>query len=234
MSVIVKKEICRKSNHALGLIATKEGSTLIFDEKGHSVLVTVLKVMPNYVTQIKTAQGADHYNAIQLTTAEAKAHRVSQPLKGHFKKALADSEADIAYGKILKEFRVSDALVNEYSVGQKVDVSLFAETQLVDVTGTSKGKGFAGVIKRHNFAAQNATHGNSLSHRVHGSTGQNQSPGKVFKGKKMAGQMGNVQVTEKHLKVVQVNLDEQFMLVQGAVPGPKGSFVFVRPSVEKL
>lgn len=234
MSVDVKKSICRKSNHALGLIATKEGSTLIFDEKGHSVLVTVLKASPNYVTQVKTATSADGYNAIQLTTGEAKAHRVSGPLKGHFKKALAQSDAEAAYGKVLKEFRVSDELAGSYSVGQKVDVSLFNDTKLVDVTGVSKGKGFAGVIKRHNFAAQNATHGNSLSHRVHGSTGQNQSPGKVFKGKKMAGQLGNVQVTEKHLKVVQVNSDEQYLLVRGAVPGPKGSFVFVRPSVEKL
>ena len=223
---------CLKSNQSLGLIARKEGSTLVYDN-GVSTLVTVLRVEDNFVTQIKLKDSVDNYNAIQLTTGEAKAHRVSKPLKGHYKKALENSDAESPYGKIMREFRVSHAVASSYSVGQKVDSSLFSETGKVDVTGISKGKGFAGVIKRHNFAAQNATHGNSLSHRVHGSTGQNQSPGRVFKGKKMAGQLGNARVTEKNLKVVQVNVESKYILVHGAVPGAKGSYVLIRPSVKE-
>lgn len=222
---------CQKSNKSLGLIATKEGSTMVFDN-GVSVLVTVLRIEDNFVTQVKQKDSVDNYNSIQLTTGESKAHKVTRPAKGHFKKALENSDAEAPYGKILREFRVSNEVTKSYQLGQKVDGSLLSDVKKVDVTGISKGKGFAGVIKRHNFAAQNATHGNSLSHRVHGSTGQNQSPGRVFKGKKMAGQLGNARVTEKNLSIVEVNVEGKYVLVRGAVPGAKGSYVLVRPSVQ--
>lgn len=223
---------CLKSQVNLGLIGIKEGSTTIFKD-GNSLLVTVIALDDNFITQIKMADGADKYNAIQLTTGQAKPQRVNQPLKGHYKRALVDSDATSPYGKILREFRVSHQVASSYKLGQKIDGSLFSDVPTVDVSGISKGKGFAGVIKRHNFAAQNATHGNSLSHRVHGSTGQNQSPGRVFKGKKMAGQMGNERVTVKNLQVLEINLEGKYMLVRGAIPGAKGGYIIIRPSVPK-
>jgi large subunit ribosomal protein L3 len=223
---------CLKSQKNLGLIGRKEGNTNIFVD-GVSHLVTVIRIDDNFVTQVKMKDSVDGYNAIQLTTGAAKPHKVSQPLKGHYKKALENADTESPYGKMLREFRVSHSVASSFEVGQKIDAGLFAETKKVDVTGTSKGKGFAGVIKRHNFAAQNATHGNSLSHRVHGSTGQNQSPGRVFKGKKMAGQLGNVRVTEKNLEILEVNVEGKYILVSGAVPGPKGGYVLIRPSVQK-
>jgi len=214
--------------YSLGLIATKAGTTSLFIHNEFK-MVTVLKIAPNYVTQIKT-EAKEGYNAVQLTSGERKAQRVTAPLKNHYKKALMGSQAQQAFGAILKEFRVADT--NSYSLGQEITCDAFKDINLVDVTGISKGKGFAGVMKRHNFGGQFASHGNSVSHRVHGSTGQNQSPGKVFKGKKMAGHMGSEQVTALNLNVLEINAEQQYMLVEGSVPGAPGGFVFVRPAIK--
>ncbi len=214
--------------HSLGLIAIKAGSTSL-PINNEFKMVTVLKVAPNYVTQIKTV-AKEGYNAVQLTSGERKAQRVSAALKAHYKKALMGSNATQAFGAILKEFRVQE--VDAYQLGQEISCDVFQNISLVDVTGISKGKGFAGVMKRHNFGGQFASHGNSVSHRVHGSTGQNQSPGKVFKGKKMAGHMGSEQVTALNLNVIEVNAEEQYIIVEGSVPGAPGSFVFVRPAIK--
>lgn len=215
------------SKNSLGLIAVKVGTTSIFkDGQKH---VTVLKIDPNYVTQIKTLQH-DGYTAVQLTSGSKKPQRVSAALKGHYAKALVNSSAANPFGAILKEFRVDS--VDGFSVGQEITCGLFSSISKVDVTGISKGKGFAGSMKRHNFGGQFASHGNSVSHRVHGSTGQNQSPGKVFKGKKMAGHMGAEQVTVQSLNIVEVNLEKNYILVEGSVPGAPGGYVFVKPAVK--
>lgn len=215
------------SKNSLGMIAVKVGATSIF--KDGQKMVTVLRINPNYVTQLKTLDN-DGYSAIQLTTGSKKPQRVSGALKGHYKKALVQSNATAPFGAILREFRVEST--DDYTVGQEINCSLFASTEKVDVTGISKGKGFAGVIKRHNFGGQFASHGNSVSHRVHGSTGQNQSPGRVFKGKKMAGHMGNERVTIQNLKIIEVNVEKNYILVEGAVPGAPGAYVLVKPAVK--
>jgi len=215
------------SKYSLGLIAVKVGATSIF--KDGQKMVTVLKIDPNYVTQLKTVTH-DGYNAVQLTTGSKKPQRVTAALKGHYKKALVDSSAEAPFGAILKEFRMNS--VDDYSLGQEINCSLFSSTAKVDVTGVSKGKGFAGSMKRHNFGGQFASHGNSVSHRVHGSTGQNQSPGRVFKGKKMAGHMGHEQVTVQSLNVLEVNVEKNYILVEGAVPGAPGGYVIVKPAVK--
>ncbi|ADU70932.1 50S ribosomal protein L3 [Pantoea sp. At-9b] len=205
-----------------GLVGKKVGMTRIFTEDGVSIPVTVIEVEANRVTQVKTLEN-DGYQAIQVTTGAKKANRVTKPEAGHFAKAGVEA------GRGLWEFRTEG---EEYSVGQNISVEIFAEVKKVDVTGTSKGKGFAGTVKRWNFRTQDATHGNSLSHRVPGSIGQNQTPGKVFKGKKMAGQLGNERVTVQSLEVVRVDAERNLLLVKGAVPGATGSDLIVKPAVK--
>jgi large subunit ribosomal protein L3 len=199
--------------------------TRIFTEEGTSIPVTVVEVQPNRVTQIKTPE-TDGYTAIQVTTGSRRASRVTKGMAGHFAKA--NTEA----GTGLWEFRAEDADIAELTAGSEIKVDLFAEGQMVDVTGTSKGKGFQGGVKRHNFQMQDATHGNSLSHRAPGSIGQCQTPGRVWKGKKMAGQMGNERSTTQSLKIVRVDLENNLLLIKGALPGATGSNVVVRPAVK--
>jgi large subunit ribosomal protein L3 len=199
--------------------------TRVFTEAGVSVPVTVIEVDPNRITQIKSVD-TDGYQAVQVTTGERRASRVTKAQAGHFAKA------SVAAGRGVWEFRVSGDEAAALAVGGNIGVDTFAVGQVVDVTGTSKGKGFQGGVKRWNFRTQDATHGNSVSHRVHGSTGQNQSPGKVFKGKKMAGHLGDVRVTVQGLEVVSVDAEKGVLLVKGAVPGATGYDVIVRPTVK--
>lgn len=206
-----------------GLIGRKIGMTRIFTEDGVSVPVTVIEIQANRVTQVKNLE-KDGYRAIQVTTGTKKANRVTKPKAGHFAKV------NVEAGRGLWEFRVEEG--EEFTVGQSVSVKLFANVKKVDVTGISKGKGFAGTIKRWNFRTQDATHGNSLSHRVPGSIGQNQTPGKVFKGKKMAGQMGNERVTVQNLDVVRVDVELKLLLVKGAVPGATGGCLIVKAAIK--
>lgn len=207
----------------IGLVGRKVGMTRIFTPEGQSIPVTVIEIEKNSVTQVKTVE-TDGYNAIQVTTGAKKASRLNKPEKGHFAKAGVEA------GRLLREFRVDNSA--EYAVGQEITVEIFAEVKKVDVTGTSKGKGFAGTVKRHNFRTQDATHGNSLSHRVPGSIGQNQTPGRVFKGKKMSGHMGDERVTVQNLEVVRVDAENNLLLVRGAIPGAKNGNVVVKPSVK--
>ncbi|MGF1548234.1 MAG: 50S ribosomal protein L3 [Thiotrichales bacterium] len=209
---------------SLGLVGKKVGMTRVFTEDGLSVPVTVIEATPNRVTQVKTVE-TDGYLSVQVTAGERKSHRVSKAMAGHFAKA------GVAAGRSVHEFRLES--VEGYEAGSEIKVDLFSAGQRVDVTAVSKGKGFAGVIKRHNFRMQDATHGNSRSHRASGSIGQNQSPGRVFKGKKMAGQMGNEQVTTQNLEVVRVDAERNLLLIKGAVPGAPGRDVVVRPSVKR-
>jgi large subunit ribosomal protein L3 len=209
----------------IGLVGRKRGMTRVFTDAGASVPVTVVEVEPNRVTQVKSAEG-DGYRAVQVTTGTRRASRVTKPRAGHFAKAGVEA------GRGLWEFRLSDGEGDTIEVGSELKVDLFEAGQKVDVTGTTIGKGFAGVIKRHNFSSQDATHGNSLSHRAPGSIGQNQTPGRVFKGKKMAGQMGNVRRTAQSLEVVRVDSERNLLLIKGAVPGSIGSDVLVRPAVK--
>jgi len=210
---------------SLGLVGRKSGMTRVFTEEGVSVPVTVVEVQPNRVTQIKTPD-IDGYSAIQVTTGSKKASRVSKAAAGHF--ARAGTEA----GDGLWEFRTEGEAAAELELGGEIKVDLFQVGQKVDVTGASKGKGFQGVVKRHNFRMQDATHGNSLSHRAPGSIGQCQTPGKVWKGKKMAGQMGSVRKTTQSLEVVRVDAEHNLLLIKGAVPGATGSSVIVRPAIK--
>jgi len=210
---------------AIGLVGRKCGMTRIFTEDGASIPVTVIEIEPNRITQIKTAE-ADGYSAVQVTTGTRRAGRVTKAAAGHFAKA------ETAAGRGLWEFRANESDVAELKVGDAIEVGIFEAGKKVDVTGTSKGKGFAGVVKRWNFSMQDATHGNSLSHRAPGSIGQNQSPGRVFKGKKMAGQLGNRQVTTQSLEVVRVDAERNLLLVKGAVPGATGNDVIVSPAVK--
>ncbi|MFL0804745.1 MAG: 50S ribosomal protein L3 [Agarilytica sp.] len=207
----------------IGIVGRKSGMTRIFTDEGQSIPVTVLEVSPNRVTQVKNGE-TDGYSAVQVTAGDKRASRLTKSEKGHFAKA--ESEA----GRGLWEFRVEG---DEYQVGSELTVGLFEAGQKVDVTGTSKGKGFAGGVKRWNFAMQDATHGNSLSHRAPGSIGQCQTPGRVFKGKKMAGQMGAERVTTQNLEVVRVDAERNLILIKGAVPGAPGGDVIVRPAVKK-
>ena len=207
----------------IGIVGRKSGMTRIFTEDGSSIPVTVVEVDPNRITQVKNAE-TDGYNAIQVAVGSRRASRVTQPQKGHYEKA--QSEA----GSILVELR-NDAQ-EAFEVGGKITVEAFEAGQIVDVTGQSKGKGFAGGVKRWNFAMQDATHGNSLSHRAPGSIGQCQTPGRVFKGKKMAGHMGSARVTTQNLEVVKVDVERNLLLIKGAVPGAPGGSVIVRPAVK--
>ncbi len=207
----------------IGIVGRKSGMTRIFTDEGQSVPVTVLEVVPNRVTQVKGVD-SDGYSAVQVTTGEKRANRLTKSEKGHFAKA--ESEA----GRGLWEFRVDGG---DYEIGSELTVELFEAGQKVDVTGSSKGKGFAGGVKRWNFKMQDATHGNSLSHRAPGSIGQCQTPGRVFKGKKMAGHMGAERVTTQNLEVVRVDAERNLILIKGAVPGAPGGDVIVRPAVKK-
>jgi len=207
----------------IGLVGRKSGMTRIFTEEGVSVPVTVLEVSPNRITQVKTGD-VDGYSAVQVTAGERKASRVSKAEAGHFAKAGVEA------GRGLWEFRVDS--VEDYQVGGELNVGLFEAGQKVDVTGQSKGKGFQGGIKRWNFSGLDNTHGNSLSHRSNGSIGQCQTPGRVFKGKKMSGHMGAEQVTVQTLEVVRVDAERNLLLIKGAVPGAPGGDVIVRPAVK--
>ncbi|CAK4070698.1 50S ribosomal protein L3 [Vibrio sp. MarTm2] len=207
----------------IGLIGRKVGMTRVFTEEGVSIPVTVVEVEANRVSQVKTLE-TDGYAAIQVTTGAKKANRVSKPEAGHFAKAGVEA------GRGLWEFRLENG--EEFAVGAELTVELFNETKKVDVTGTSKGKGFQGAVKRWNFRTQDATHGNSLSHRAPGSIGQCQTPGRVFKGKKMAGHMGAERVTTQNLEIVRVDAERNLLLIKGAVPGATGGNVIVKPAVK--
>lgn len=207
----------------IGIVGRKSGMTRIFTDSGVSVPVTVVEVEPNRITQVKNVE-TDGYSAVQVTVGSRRASRVVKPAKGHFEKAQAEA------GRGIWELRNDSQ--ESFEVGGQITVEAFEAGQKVDVTGTSKGKGFQGVIKRWNFAAQDATHGNSLSHRAPGSIGQNQSPGRVFKGKKMAGHMGDERVTVQNLEVVKVDAQRNLLLIKGAIPGAPGGDVIVRPAVK--
>lgn len=210
---------------SIGLVGRKSGMTRVFTEAGLSIPVTVVEVNPNRVTQIKTAE-IDGYSAVQVTTGARKASRVSKSMAGHFAKAGTEA------GTGLWEFRADADELGSIAAGNELTVERFTPGQMVDVTGTSKGKGFQGTIKRHNFSMQDATHGNSLSHRAPGSIGQCQTPGRVWKGKKMSGHMGDARVTTQSLEIVQVDVENNLLLVKGALPGATGSDVIIRPSVK--
>ena len=209
----------------IGLIATKEGMTRLFQEDGKSLPVSVLKVDTNFISQIKTKQ-SDGYDSIQLSTKEQKEKNQAKSKIGHF------SKNNLSLKKHIKEFRLDESELDGLELGKEFDVNIFEEGQLVDVSGISKGKGFAGTVKRWNFATQDATHGNSLAHRKPGSIGQCQTPGRVWKGKKMAGHMGNVKKTVQNLRVVKIDEENSLLLVQGAIPGFNGSSVIIKPAVK--
>ena len=206
----------------IGIVGIKRGMTRVFTEGGDSIPVTVIEATPNRITQVKSVD-TDGYAAIQVTAGTVKASRVKKPAAGQFAKASVEA------GRSLWEFRTDDA---ELSVGDSLTVEAFAEGQKVDVCGKSKGKGFAGVIKRYNFQMQDATHGNSISHRAPGSIGQCQTPGRVYKGKKMAGHMGAARVTTQTLEVVKIDQENNLLLIKGAVPGANGGDVIVTPAVK--
>ncbi len=210
---------------SIGLVGRKAGMTRIFTEDGTSIPVTVIEVDPNRVAQVKDPD-RDGYRALQVTTGARRANRVAKPQAGHFAKAGVEA------GRGLWEFRPAAGETEDVQVGNEIKVDVFKAGQKVDVTGTSRGKGYAGAVKRHNFRTQDATHGNSLSHRAAGSIGQNQTPGRVFKGKRMAGQMGNVRRTIQNLEVVRVDAERNLLLIKGAVPGAPGGDIIVRPSVK--
>lgn len=210
---------------AIGLIGQKCGMTRVFTDEGLSIPVSVVRVENNRVLQVKTLE-SEGYRAIQVGAGEKKASRVNKPLAGHFGVAQAGTA-----GKVL-EFRLDDG-DQAPALAEVLSVDLFEEGQVIDVRGVSIGKGFAGVVKRHNFATQDATHGNSLSHRGHGSIGQNQTPGRVFKGKRMSGHMGAVNVTVPNLTLHSIDKERGLLLIKGAIPGPKGGFVVVKPAAKK-
>jgi large subunit ribosomal protein L3 len=209
----------------IGIVGRKAGMTRVFTEGGESIPVTVIECSPNRITQVKTVE-TDGYRAVQVTMGEKKPSRVNKALTGHYKKA------GVAAGDGLWEFRLQDGEGSDFAPGVEIKVSVFEGVKSVDVSGTSLGKGFAGWQKRWNFGGGRASHGNSLSHRRPGSIGQRQSPGKVWKGMKMAGHMGDRHVTALNLDVVKIDLERNLLLVKGAVPGHKGADVVVRPTVK--
>ncbi|MEJ2385301.1 MAG: 50S ribosomal protein L3 [Xanthomonadales bacterium] len=211
----------------IGLIGRKRGMTRVFTEEGASIPVTVIEVDPNRVTQVKTGD-TDGYRSVQVTIGTRRASLVNKPVGGHYAKAGVEA------GEGLWELRLPEGSDDGLEAGAELNVEMFEAGERVDVTGTSKGKGFAGTVKRHNFRMQDATHGNSLSHRAPGSIGQCQTPGRVFKGKKMAGQMGDERVTTQNLEVVRVDAERNLLLIKGAVPGAAGGAVMVRPSTKAL
>ena len=210
---------------SIGVVGKKCGMTRIFHEDGKSIPVTVVEVLPNIVTQKKTEE-TDGYTALQITTGQVKAARVNKAKSGHFAKH------NVQPGRGLWEFRADATQTAEIQVGDEIKVDRFEEGQFVDVRGISKGKGFAGVVKRHNFSMQDASHGNSLAHRAPGSIGQCQTPGRVFKGKKMAGQMGNKQCSVQNQQIVRVDVENNLILIRGALPGAIGGTVIVLPTVK--
>jgi large subunit ribosomal protein L3 len=210
---------------SLTLIGTKRGMTRVFTDTGESIPVTVVEIAPNRVSQIKTREN-DGYRAFQITAGVKVASRLNKALAGHFGKAGVEA------GNVIQEIRLAEDELAETEVGDQLAIDLFKEGQKVDVAAVSKGKGFAGVVKRHNFRTQDATHGNSLAHRAPGSIGQCQTPGRVFKGKKMAGQLGNKKCTVQHQEVVKIDTEKQVMLIKGSVPGAPGGTVMVKASVK--
>ena len=209
----------------IGVVGRKAGMTRIFTEDGVSIPVSVVEVLPNRITQIKTDE-TDGYHAVQVTTGTRRASRVSKPAAGHFAKAGVES------GRGLWEFRVSGEEASGMEVGSEVNVSIFEAGQKIDVTGRSIGKGFQGGIKRHNFSSQDMSHGNSVSHRSNGSIGMCQTPGRVIKGKKMSGQMGNARTTTQSLELVRVDQERGLLLIKGSIPGARGGDVIVKPAVK--
>jgi len=210
---------------AIGVVGRKAGMTRIFTDEGQAIPVTVIQVDANRITEIKT-QERDGYRAVQVTAGERRASRVTKPEAGHFAKN------GVQAGTGLWEFRLSDGEGEDLQPGGELSVSVFDGCQSVDVTGQSKGKGFAGAVKRWNFSTQDKTHGNSLAHRAPGSIGQCQSPGKVFKGKKMSGQMGSARVTSQNIEVVRVDAERNLLLVKGPVPGANGGDLIIKPAVK--
>lgn len=210
---------------AIGVVGRKAGMTRIFTEDGVSVPVSVVEVLPNRITQIKTTE-TDGYQAIQVTTGSRRASRVTKPMAGHFAKAGVES------GRGLWEFRFDGDEATDMEVGGEINVGMFEAGQKIDVIGRSIGKGFQGGIKRHNFSSQDMSHGNSISHRSNGSIGMCQTPGRVIKGKKMSGQMGNARTTTQSLELVRVDQERGLLLIKGAIPGAKGGDVIVRPAVK--
>ncbi len=210
---------------SLGLVGRKVGMTRIFTAEGDSIPVTVLDVSDNRVTQIKTVE-TDGYTAVQVAFGKRRASRVTKPLAGHLAKAGVEA------GEILKEFKVDAAKAAELAAGGAVGIDIFEVGQKIDVQGVSIGKGYAGTIKRYNFASGRASHGNSRSHNVPGSIGMAQDPGRVFPGKRMAGHMGDETVTVQNLEIARIDADRKLLLVRGAVPGAKGGKVFVTPAVK--
>ena len=208
---------------SLGLVGRKVGMTRVFSDDGVSTPVTVIEVESNRVSQIKTV-GTDGYTAVQVVTGTRRPNRVTKAMAGHYRKAGVEA------GRFSTEFRVDS--VDGLELGSEIKVDIFEQGQKVDVAGTTIGKGFAGVIKRYNFQMQDATHGNSVSHRAPGSIGQNQTPGRVFKGKKMAGHMGAVKQTTQNLEIVRVDSERNLVLIRGPVPGSKSSNVVIRPAVK--
>ena len=210
---------------AIGIVGRKAGMTRVFRDDGVSVPVTVIEAEANRVTQVKTV-ALDGYRAVQVTTGSRRPSRVTKSIAGHCAKA------GVQAGRGLWEFRLADGEGEDFVPGSEVNVSIFQIGQKVDVTGTSLGKGFAGTIKRHHFTMGDATHGNSLSHRAPGSIGMRQTPGRVFKGKKMSGHLGAAQCTVQNLEVVQVDASRNLLLVKGAIPGATGGSLIVKPAVK--
>jgi large subunit ribosomal protein L3 len=209
---------------SLGLVGRKVGMTRVFSDDGVSTPVTVIEVEPNRISQIKTVE-TDGYTAVQVISGSRRTSRVTKPMAGHYRKAGVEA------GRGAWEFRVDS--VDDFELGSEIKADLFEQGQIVDVAGISKGKGFQGGVKRHNFTMQDATHGNSISHRSNGSIGQNQTPGRVFKGKKMSGHMGAVKCTTQNLEVVRVDAERNLVLIKGAVPGAKSGDVIIRPAVKQ-
>jgi large subunit ribosomal protein L3 len=210
---------------AIGLVGRKAGMTRVFTDAGETVPVTVIEVLPNRVTQVKT-QERDGYRAVQVTYGTRRPQLYSKAVNGHY------ARASVAPGRALVEFRLSGAEQTDVKAGSEIKADIFKEGEAVDVTGTTIGKGFAGTMKRHNFAGGYASHGNSLSHRAPGSIGQRQTPGRVFKGRRMSGHMGVVRRTTENLRVVQVDLERNLLLIRGAVPGAEGGQVIVRAALK--
>ena len=210
---------------SIGLIGKKQGMTRMFTPEGEAFAVSVVSVSPNIITQIKS-QETDGYSSIQVTTGEKKEKHIRKPVSGHFKKN------GVNPGEGLWEFKVNPKALEELEVGNELFLEQFEEGQTIDVQGKSKGKGFAGTVKRWNFKMQDATHGNSISHRAPGSIGQCQTPGKVWKGKKMSGHMGDQQKTVQNLEIASIDSNNNLLLIKGPIPGPTGSNVILKPAVK--
>lgn len=217
---------------SIGLVGKKCGMSRKFTEDGKSIPVTLIEVMPNRVTQVKNIE-KDSYSAVQVTTGEKAAHRVNKPAKGHFAKAGSGLGLGLWEFRVAPDSKIADTAIADIVLGTEIKISdVFAVGQKVDVAAKSIGKGFAGTVKRHNFATQDATHGNSLSHRAPGSIGQNQTPGRVFKGKKMAGHLGAVRKTIQGLEIIEINTENNLLAVKGAIPGAPNGHVIIKPSVK--